>query len=87
MLYVPQEIVHETIIGIFKIFSHCQIASMATACFSPLLINSSNWRWFCIEVLNKGSYRKYTKGNGQLLVAGECLTLGVRGPGEKPSWG
>ena len=33
MLYVPQEIVHETIIEIFKIFSHCQIASMATACF------------------------------------------------------
>ena len=35
MLYVPQEIVHETIIEIFKIFSHCQIASMATARFRP----------------------------------------------------
>ena len=35
MLYVPQEIVHETIIEIFKILSHCQIASMATARFRP----------------------------------------------------
>ena len=35
MLYVAQEIVHETIIEIFKIFSHCQIASMATARFCP----------------------------------------------------
>ena len=35
MLYVPQEIVHETIIEIFKIFSHCQINSMATARFPP----------------------------------------------------
>ena len=36
MLYVPQEIVRETIIEIFKIFSHCQIASMlATARFRP----------------------------------------------------
>ena len=51
------------------------------------LINSSNWPWFCVEVLSKGSHRKYTKGNGQLLVAGKRLTLGVRGPGEKPSWG
>ena len=52
-----------------------------------ILINSSNWPWFCVEVLSKGSHRKYTKGNGQLLVAGKRLTLGVRGPGEKPSWG
>ena len=51
------------------------------------LINSSNWPWFCFEVLSRGSHRKYTKGNGQLLVAGKRLTLGVRGPGEKPSWG
>jgi len=35
MLYVPQERVHETMIEIFKIFSHCQIASMATARFRP----------------------------------------------------
>ena len=35
MLYVPQEIVHETIIEIFKIFIRCQIASMATARFRP----------------------------------------------------
>ena len=33
MLYVPQEIVHERIIKIFKIFSHCQMASMASARF------------------------------------------------------
>ena len=24
---------------------------------------------------------------GKILVAGKCLNLGVRGPGEKPSWG
>ena len=35
MLYVQQEIVHETIIEIFKIFSHCQIARMASARFRP----------------------------------------------------
>ena len=35
MLYIPQEIVHETVIEIFKIFSHCQIASVATARFRP----------------------------------------------------
>ena len=35
MLYVPKEIVHETIIEIFKIFSHCNITSMATARFRP----------------------------------------------------
>ena len=35
MLYVPQERVHETIIEILKIFSHCQIARMATARFRP----------------------------------------------------
>ena len=35
MLYVPQKIVHETIIEIFKIFSHCKIASMASARFRP----------------------------------------------------
>ena len=35
MLYVPRGIVHETIIEIFKIFSHRQIARMATARFRP----------------------------------------------------
>ena len=52
-----------------------------------ILISSSNWHYFCIEALTAGSHRKYTKDNGQLLVAGNSLTLGVRGPGEKPSWG
>ena len=52
------------------------------------IINSSNWQCFCIEVLSRGSHRKYTKGNWQLLVAAwRRLILGVRGPGEKPSWG
>ena len=32
---VPQEIVHERIIEIFKIFSHCQNTSMETARFRP----------------------------------------------------
>ena len=32
---VPQEVVHERRREIFKIFSHCQIASMATARFRP----------------------------------------------------
>ena len=31
----PEEIVHETIIEIFKIFSPCQISSMAAARFRP----------------------------------------------------
>ena len=48
----------------------------------PFLIISSNWRWFYVEVLSRESHKKYTKGNGQLLVAGKRLTLGVRGPGE-----
>ena len=51
------------------------------------IINSSNWQCFCIEVLGWGSHRKYAKGNGQFLAAGKCLTLGVRGPWEKSSWG
>ena len=32
-------------------------------------------------------HRKHTKVMGKILVAGTRLTLGVRGPGEKPSWG
>ena len=43
------------------------------------LIISSNWRWFYVEVLSRESHKKYTKGNGQLLVAGKCLTLGGKG--------
>ena len=39
------------------------------------------------EALSRRHTEKYTKGDGQLLVAGKRLTLGVRGPGEKPSWG
>ena len=67
-------------------FTHdfCTMKGMPTLC---MLINSSNWWRFCVEVLSRGSHRKYTKGNGQLLVAGKRLILGVRGPGEKPSWG
>ena len=69
----------------------CQWIPYQTAIIMNLIketvINSSNWRCFCIEGLTRGSHRKYTKGNGQLLVAGRHLILGVRGPGEKPSWG
>ena len=68
----------------FPAFSQLFVLKTVINC---LLINSSNWPWFCVEVLSRGSHRKYTKGNGQLLVAGKRLTLGVRGPGEKPSWG
>ena len=32
-------------------------------------------------------HRKHIKVMGKILVAGTHLTLGVRGPGEKPSWG
>ena len=35
MLYAPQERVHETIIELLIIFSHCQTVSMATARFRP----------------------------------------------------
>ena len=43
-------------------------------------------------VSHKGSmpdiHRKHTKVMDKILVAGKSdLTLGVRGPGEKPSWG
>ena len=42
-------------------------------------------------VSHKGSmpdiHRKHTKVMDKILVAGKSdLTLGVRGPGEKPSW-
>ena len=32
-------------------------------------------------------HRKHTKVMGKILVTGRHLTLGVRGPGEKPSLG
>ena len=75
MLYVPQEIVHETIIEIFKIFSHCQIASMATARFRPpkteeeeiSLLSETvpkntvyNTKW-AVNVLLSGRIREWTK--------------------------
>ena len=42
---------------------------------------------FCKRALCWVPHRKHTKGNGKILVAGKHLNLGVRGPGEKPSWG
>ena len=47
-----------------------------------VLINSSNC--FRIKVLCQVPHRKQM---GKILVAGKRLNLGVRGPGEKPSWG
>ena len=42
-------------------------------------------------VSHKGSmtdiHRKHTKVMDKILVVGKHLTLGVRGPGKKPSWG
>ena len=32
-------------------------------------------------------HRKHTKVMGKILVAGKYSTLGLRRPGEKPSWG
>ena len=32
-------------------------------------------------------HRKHTRVIGKILVAGKHLNLGIRGPGEKPSWG
>ena len=52
-----------------------------------LLIKSSHWQCFCKKALCRVPHRKHTKGNGKILVAGKRLNLGVRGPGEKPSWG
>lgn len=46
------------------------------------LINSSNWQWVSIEALNGGSHRKYTNGNGQLLVASR-EALNSRGKGTR----
>ena len=49
--------------------------------FYHILIKSSNWL-----------YARYHTENTQkvmrkILVAGKPLNLGLRGPGEKPSWG
>ena len=51
------------------------------------LKNSSHWQSFCKKAICRVPHRKHTKGNGKILVAGKRLNLGVRGPGEKPSWG
>ena len=40
---------------------------------------------FLQKAIYQVPHRKHTKGNGKILVAGKCLNLGVRGPGEKPS--
>ena len=40
-----------------------------------------------VKVLHVDTHRKHTKVTGKILVAGKHLTIGVRGPGEKPSWG
>ena len=52
-----------------------------------LINSSSHWQCFCKKAICRLPHRKHTKGNGKILVAGKCLNLGVRGPGEKPSWG
>ena len=46
------------------------------------LINSSDWWWFCIEVLCRGSHRKYTKGNGWATSGGR-EALNSRGKGTR----
>ena len=40
-----------------------------------------------VKVLHVDTHRKHTKVIGKILVAGKHLTIGVRGPGEKPFWG
>ena len=55
--------------------------------YLDLLINSSHWQCFCKKALCRVPHRKHTKGNGKVLVAGKRLNLGIRGPGERPSWG
>ena len=56
--------------------------------WTELCLNKlSNWQWLCIKVLHVDTHRKHTKVIGKILVAGKHLTIGVRGPGEKPSWG
>ena len=51
------------------------------------LISSSNWQCFRIKALSVRYHTENTrKVMGKILVAGKRLNLGVRGPGEKPSW-
>ena len=53
---------------------------------NPLLINSSD-----LQSLRIRFYARYTQKTqnvmGTILVAVKHLNIGVRGPGEKPSWG
>ena len=56
-------------------------------CFKTLSINSANW-WMVL----RHSSIPYTKWKtqekiGKILMAWKLLNLGVREPGEKPSWG
>ena len=66
----------------------CLVGDASDACCILLfkfayLISSSNWQCFRIKALCQVPHRKRTKGNGQILVVGKRLNLGVRGPGEK----
>ena len=52
------------------------------------LINSSNWQCLLHKMLYVGYHTENTQRvMGKILVAGKRLNLGIRGPGEKPSWG
>ena len=42
---------------------------------------------FLQKAICRVPHREHKKGNGKILVAGKRLNLGVRGPGEEPSWG
>ena len=56
---------------------------MTELCLNKL----SSWQWLRLKFLHVDTHRKHTKVIGKILVAGKHLTIGVRGPGEKPSWG
>ena len=58
-----------------------------TESYNSVLISSSHWQCFCKKAICRVPHREHTKGNGKILVAGKHLNLGVRGPGEEPSWG
>ena len=59
--------------------------------WTELCLNKlSNWQWLHMKVLACRYTQKTHKSNnniGKILVAGKHLTIGVTGPGEKPSWG